>query len=547
MTNKPQTYGAQQATTSTGTYTTQSKATTSPQNGDSDDQVQVKRSMDPQGKRRQATQSSQKSRRGRLKMLPALNLDVLFQILSFLHPMDLLNLACTTKAFRQLLMQRSSTFVWKTSLGRIEGLPVCPPDLSEPQYAYLAFYPHCHVSAMDLPHPTRFLILPSTVGRIFRIIRRFESSDSCADKFAGAGHTYFVDIEQLEAFQKEYKEIPQDKRDEFLADRRLQVCAIDKHASECEAWHKDMLQARNDERRKAKLPRAESIFTRLKDLGYTSELDYFGTGPIEDARRSDFNTTKALTDREWARVRGRFVKTMDNFRIRKLETEVYNPRRKILVELYDAYVRQPAPPGATVDLLPDVVDVAHFAAFDAIIKLPEGTEVNAETFKPAFEQIPTLAQEWRAGVDAQLAALVVVPGDSSTSGVAEDDFSIGKLEPAERLKLASAVFKDLWHHDLVVSIDLLDWWVFNRCYSDSVASRVMPGRPWSLMDARGEYPLVQLFTGAAHVIRACGMDPQTATVEDMDKRDIRLRCNYCPYTTTKMSWRTAVSLLVRSQ
>ncbi|KAF9234857.1 hypothetical protein BU15DRAFT_25152, partial [Melanogaster broomeanus] len=62
----------------------------------------------------------------------------------FLHPMDLLNLARTTKAFRQLLMRKSSAFVWKAALGRVEGLPACPPDLNEPQYAYLAFYPHCH-------------------------------------------------------------------------------------------------------------------------------------------------------------------------------------------------------------------------------------------------------------------------------------------------------------------------------------------------------------------------------------------------------------------
>ncbi|KAF9218720.1 hypothetical protein BS17DRAFT_654775, partial [Gyrodon lividus] len=84
-------------------------------------------------------------RRGRLEMLPELNLDVLFHIFSFLQPMDLLNLARTTKAFRQLLMRRSSVSVWKTARGGVEGLPDCPPDLNEPQYANLVFYPHCHV------------------------------------------------------------------------------------------------------------------------------------------------------------------------------------------------------------------------------------------------------------------------------------------------------------------------------------------------------------------------------------------------------------------
>ncbi|KAF9230877.1 hypothetical protein BU15DRAFT_56779 [Melanogaster broomeanus] len=546
MTNKLQTRGEQKAATGTGTSATKHKSSTLAQGGDSDVQIQIpakKRSKDSdtQEKRKRATQSSHKSRRGRLEMLPELNLDVLFHILSFMHPMDLLNLARTTKAFRQLLMRKSSAFVWKTALSRVEGLPDCPPDLNEPQYAYLAFYPHCHVSAMTCLIQHLFSFCRSTVEIMSRYF--LKSSDSCADKFAGKQYTRFVDVEQLEALANEYKEIPQDRRDEFLADRRIQVRAINEHASKCEAWHEDLVQARKDELGKAKLARAESIFTRLKNLGYTSELDYFGTNLIEDAHRSIFNSTKALTDQEWVRVRCQFVRTMDKYRIRRLETTVYNPRRKLLVELYNAYVQQPAPPGATVDLLPDVVDLAGFAAFDAIIKLPEETEVNAETFKPAFEQIRTLVQEWRADVDAQLAALVVIPGDSST--VAEDDFSTGKLELAERLKLASAVFKDRLHH-LVVSIDLLDTLIFNRRYSDFGATSVLSGRPWSLMDERGRYPLVEFFTGAAHVVRACGMDPRTATVEDMDKRTIRLGCNYCPSNTQKMNWRTAVSLHVYS-
>ncbi|KAF9234852.1 hypothetical protein BU15DRAFT_78614 [Melanogaster broomeanus] len=508
MTNKVQTRGAQKATTSTRISATKYKASTLPQDGDSDDQVKVpakKRSKDSdtEEKRRRATQSSHKSRRGRLEMLPELNLDVLFQILSFMHPMDLLNLARTTKAFRQLLMRKSSAFVWKTALSRVEGLPDCPPDLNEPQYAYLAFYPHCHHCGnvvLTIHWRLRLRYCPSCRRA------RLRARAVCAFTVHLAGlvpeefltvvarkqYTRFVDVEQLEAFANEYKEIPQDRRDEFLADRRIQVRAINEHASKCEAWHEDLVQARKDELGKAKLARAESIFTRLKNLGYTSELDYFGTNLIEDAHRSIFNSTKALTDQEWVRVRCQFVRTMDKYRIRRLETTVYNPRRKLLVELYNAYVQQPAPPGATVDLLPDVVDLAGFAAFDAIIKLPEETEVNAETFKPAFEQIRTLVQEWRADVDAQLAALVVIPGDSST--VAEDDFSTGKLEPAERLKLASAVFKDRLHH-LVVSIDLLDTLIFNRRYSDFGATSVLSGRPWSLMDERGRYPLVEFFTG----------------------------------------------------
>lgn len=60
-------------------------------------------------------------------------------------PMDLLNLARTTKVFRRFLMARSAAPLWKTARLNDKGLPECPPHLSEPAYANLAFDTHCHV------------------------------------------------------------------------------------------------------------------------------------------------------------------------------------------------------------------------------------------------------------------------------------------------------------------------------------------------------------------------------------------------------------------
>lgn len=67
------------------------------------------------------------------------------QIFSYLHPLDLLDLARTTKPFRALLMSRSFAGVWRASRKLIQELPVCPGHLSEPAYANLVFSSHCHV------------------------------------------------------------------------------------------------------------------------------------------------------------------------------------------------------------------------------------------------------------------------------------------------------------------------------------------------------------------------------------------------------------------
>ncbi|KAF9228218.1 hypothetical protein BS17DRAFT_773271, partial [Gyrodon lividus] len=510
-------------TRSTLKKTHDAEKTTPPlQHETSDDEIELARAKPTQGKHSQATESyKRRRRRGRLEMLPELNLDVLFQVLSFLHPMDLLNLARSAKAFRQLLMRKSFAFAWKTARGQVEGPPDCPPDLSEPQYANLAFYPHCHNCGNVVPtihwrlrrrycplqlrkgcvHPMNDGGLPEETLKV---------NESLGNKFAGNKFPY-VDIKQLGAFMEEYKKVPLDTRDEFRANKRLQVCAINKHASECEAWHQHITDARKFELQNARIARAESIFARLEGLGYEAEINYHGTGYIEGFQPSTFNKARST---EWDSI------------YPQLEEAVYNPRRKLLVELYDAYVRQPAPEGAAVDLFPSIADLVHFAAFDTIIKLPEETN------------IPALVQDWRANVDAQLAALVIIPAESSTSGVSTDDVGDQKLTPGDRLRLAGAVFQVRTSSDPMMYPDILDLPVFNSCYCSSIAFREIRGQPWSVMDGGA---VVELFTGAAHVVRACGMDPQTATVEDMDQRNARLMCNHCFDTHPKVwTWRSAI-------
>lgn len=62
-----------------------------------------------------------------------------------MNPLSLLELSRTSKRFRKTVMSRSSRFIWKRVLAQIHGLPKCPDDLTEPQYAYLAFDPYCDV------------------------------------------------------------------------------------------------------------------------------------------------------------------------------------------------------------------------------------------------------------------------------------------------------------------------------------------------------------------------------------------------------------------
>lgn len=112
-----------------------------------------------------------RGKRGGLDKLTAMPLDVVFevrlwmfsgkydiqlepdsgavpQILCYLHPGDLLNLARTSKDFRELLMSRRSMSFWKAARQNVEDLPPCPEDMSEPAYANLLFRTNCYVSLL---------------------------------------------------------------------------------------------------------------------------------------------------------------------------------------------------------------------------------------------------------------------------------------------------------------------------------------------------------------------------------------------------------------
>ena len=100
---------------------------------------------------------------GRLSVLPTLPLDILCEVRGFsmrdlvhqtssidvqqifgqLDPVDLLNLARTTKAFRAVLLSQQSRFLWKSVLDAFEGgdelhYP-CPEDVSIPVWVNLIY------------------------------------------------------------------------------------------------------------------------------------------------------------------------------------------------------------------------------------------------------------------------------------------------------------------------------------------------------------------------------------------------------------------------
>ncbi|KAG8792985.1 hypothetical protein FRC12_004260 [Ceratobasidium sp. 428] len=86
-------------------------------------------------------------KQGKLKGVMNMPIEVFTEIAKYLYPLDLILLSRANKFFRQLLMCRSAIQTWRSALSNVPGLPPCPPELCEPQYAALVFSKHCSLHA----------------------------------------------------------------------------------------------------------------------------------------------------------------------------------------------------------------------------------------------------------------------------------------------------------------------------------------------------------------------------------------------------------------
>ncbi|KAF8547195.1 hypothetical protein OG21DRAFT_1450535 [Imleria badia] len=469
-----------------------------------------------------------------------LNLDVLFLLAAYVHPLDLLNLARTCKSLRELLMDKSSTFVWRAARRQVKGLPDCPVDLTEPEYANLLFYARCHGCgkyAKKILWKMRRRYCPacrderlchfSSCPEVIRL------RNVLAAEQLTKGHevTVWVEKEQADSFIREYN-CSSDK-ERFLRDKQNQYDAIHQHARACIYWQRfQVLPEHRRDVEKRRGARAQSIIERLKQHGYEPEIAYFGVYTFQQCHKPFFKTAKPLTDKEWARMWPEWLETMTKFRSQRLDKTIHQPRRNVLVSEYVTYLASPLPDSLAFDLLPHVTHLNHFPPFRDVIYASAETQMGVKPFESAFAKLPALVAEWRKQLDVELAELVTIPSHLSSSDQAVSLSSATPMESSQKatdkLHLACAVF-DTGSSVLFTHSDV---------FSSSMRHRTMDhGEDDSQMSFRSRFGIKAL-EQAPYIVHACGMDPNVATAEDMDRRNARLKCLACKNLC--ITWRDAL-------
>lgn len=225
---------------------------------------------------------------------------------------------------------------------------------------------------------------------------------------------------------------------------------------------------------------------------------------------------------------------MNSFRSQRLEENVYRPRRYLLASKYADFVVHPSTDTSVFDLLPHVADVACFSPFKDVIEAPQDSDANDKPFESAFAQLPELVDKWRKTLDAEVDELIKIPSHLSSESVspATTSSSTTNSEASQaatgKLRLACALFhsgtRGLFTHPEVFSTSMCN----HRYPKDERPSG-------SISDQYG----VKYIEEAPYVIRACGLDPSTATAADMDRREALLQCLSCEGSHV-WRWRDAV-------
>ncbi|KAF8873929.1 hypothetical protein BD779DRAFT_278336 [Infundibulicybe gibba] len=450
----------------------------------------------------------------RLLTLP---LEIIFEILGYLLPRELVALSRTNKALRETIYSQGMA-IWRSARMAV-GAPECAPGFSERQWAILLFGgPTCGTcGTRDAPGITF-----SMRRRICSICMRMNlvSSTNFAGKFPDFDPAIFemapymwVEelqdeccwVSDLERIGKEWKRLKADvdkgvsgakeKSEAYWDETTDEADRIMQHAKVCDKWLSQVVKREAEEKWNR---RSHAIRERLVALGY-EERDI----PDYILGNSQFHVGEEITKRLWASIRPGLVTKVKSRRDARLTRErdaLRNARMHMLEPLYDAYA-QSLPPRQWI-YLPDIHELIWHPRFRSIIHADSDANITQSSFLPAVAELPTLVPAMISSTKARVTSLLG-PVD---------------VEINEPLDLATSVFEHplFFYYRSIETPVLISW--------DVVAAHACKAERYTLFQVKFSN---EGSAAAAMLVRAAGLDPVCATNAEMDALDLRFSCRDC--------------------
>ncbi|CAE6411684.1 unnamed protein product [Rhizoctonia solani] len=281
----------------------------------------------PQRKKRRLAKTSEAGKvkksnkiKGKLSGILSLPIEVFVEIMRRLALPDVLSLSRSNKFFRQMLMTRSVTTlsIWRGAIENVPGLPPCPEDLCEPQYAALVYTKYCSMCGtrivMDMDPYLNVRICKDCVE--IHVTRADEVEDELrhlipesrnirkAGRY-GVATCLTRDVTEVEQW---YYNLPagdhgysEDEWDAKLDEGVKKVRDRITYAKQMKEFLRHIAKTRAEEIDLLKEQRRQDIKRRLQDAGW-EERDWIFPEFVARKWSSLVESPQALTERAWQKL-----------------------------------------------------------------------------------------------------------------------------------------------------------------------------------------------------------------------------------------------------
>ncbi|EIN06540.1 hypothetical protein PUNSTDRAFT_136395 [Punctularia strigosozonata HHB-11173 SS5] len=513
------------------------------------------------------------------------------EIFGHLQPLDVLHLSWTSKDFHSLLMRRSSVFIWRAAFANVPDLPDLPPDMTEPQYARLAFAPLCSFCNSPGVRKIEWRLRCRACPRCVKseLEERYDYEGIFIPSRQTKYYYRYIFIKSVrEEFCRQVSEMDDAAAEVFKKQARDRVNAINAHAKLCEQWSESRNRDRAVVLAGIRDQRYEEVVRRLTEMGWGEDIEKMR--PPDLLRHHQLvRISKKLTEGGWKNICASLVEVMEGVKRERLvrDLEALRDARRLTAGVaLNRWKINLLKQEGHLPLLPDVADFVHCPEVKAIIDSPDTNTITPESFDAAFDAVPNFATRWRVDADTMLARKVrkqmrlASPTDFNDDTKPDPDVLDAMLN---RLKLAKTVFicskceplsmswadYGTWSdsddgYDFVHTFPIKPLFypsvfahecsrrfkrikfmkstgVAEYLWTDNIPERSTDFVSDQACRQRWSPGCLSLHDEAERameqLLKSCGLNPDTTTAKEMEQLDYRFSCGFCHKV---MPWRTTI-------
>ncbi|KAJ7047061.1 hypothetical protein C8F04DRAFT_1062608 [Mycena alexandri] len=366
---------------------------------------------------------------------PALPLDILFEIFSLVHPLDLINLTRTTKPFRLFLLNRANVGIWRATFAAVHaaGLPECPPYASELAWARLVFEKTCHICSTTLrvdadmdpvwwefsARYCRDCMDSETTKTILPKLKRLDPKRNWKaalpsvprNRYPGDPSCFFLKAHQNELINAYNNTEDAEARAAIIAKRVEDTRLITHHSNLWRVWTKKQIDKRKAEAENrqlqkrqaenaAKETRLQAIVAKLNAIGWSNE-PWMAGGELARHIRwlPDVFVPKPLAPRAYRELEPRLLSQLTTDK----RAHIVAGRLRKLQSAFPSIITSHELTSLALEIPPRRPDMALLSPVRLLMEDPTDAPVTAAQLVSALRPVmPGLLQKWVGDVMVQI-------------------------------------------------------------------------------------------------------------------------------------------------